>query len=94
MHTEHGTVEIDKTSVTPGENVTLTFYPEYKEGTIEVYANGENLTELVFGNTFICTPTADIEFDVRLLWIVPREKAVISRSCYLFPWLITNLCRT
>ncbi len=71
MHTSHGTVEIDKTSVIPGENVTLTFYPEYKEGTIEVYANGENLTELVFGNTFICTPTADIEFDVR--FIIPEN---------------------
>lgn len=71
MQTAFGTVEIDKTTITPGENVTLTFYPEYKEGEIEVYANGEDITELVYGNTLICTPTADIEFTVR--FIVPEN---------------------
>ncbi len=80
MHTEHGTVEIDKTSVIPGENVTLTFYPEYNEGTIEVYANGENLTELVFGNTFICTPIADIEFDVRFIVPENRDNYIVNSS--------------
>ena len=83
MHTSHGTVEIDKTSVTPGENVTLTFYPEYKEGKVEVYIGDENLTELVFGNTLICTPTADIEFDVR--FIIPENSqygTVIGAALY------------
>ncbi len=71
MQTHFGTVELDKTSVIPGENVTLTFYPEYKEGKIEVFANGEDVSSLVSLNTLIYTPTADIEFTVR--FIIPEN---------------------
>ncbi|MBR5536242.1 MAG: discoidin domain-containing protein, partial [Clostridia bacterium] len=62
MATEHGTVELDKASVTPGETVTLTFYPEYKEGTVEVLANNKDISQLVENNSLTYTPTTDTEF--------------------------------
>lgn len=71
MQTSHGTVEYDKSALAPGESVTLTFYPEYKEGTVEVLANGEDVSSLVSDNTLTCTPTADVEFSVK--FIIPEN---------------------
>lgn len=62
MQTEHGTVELDKTALSPGEEVTLTFNPEYNEGKIEVMANGEDISYLLSDNTLTYTPTTDTEF--------------------------------
>ena len=71
LQTEHGTVELDKTSLTPGDTVTLTFYHEYKEGTVEVLANGEDISHLIESNSLTYTPTTDTEFAVR--FIIPEN---------------------
>ncbi|MBQ8003088.1 MAG: discoidin domain-containing protein, partial [Clostridia bacterium] len=71
MQTEHGTVDIDAVSVAPGESVTLTFYPEYKEGKVEVLANGEDVSGLIEDNTLTYTPNTDTEFLVN--FIIPEN---------------------
>lgn len=67
MSTDNGLVEIDKTILSPGENVTLTFMPQYMEGKIEVLANGEDISHLVKDNSLSVSPTADTEFLVRFI---------------------------
>ncbi len=71
MSTAFGTAELDKTSLSPGEEVTLTFFPEYREGKIEVSANGEDISHLISDNTLTYTPATDTEFKVN--FIIPEN---------------------
>lgn len=69
--TAHGTVELGKSTLTPGEEVTLTLTPEYREGKITVMANGEDISSLVSDNSLTYTPTTDTEFLVK--FIIPEN---------------------
>ncbi len=69
--TSYGLVDIDKSILSPGEEVTLTFFPEYNEGSVEVMANGEDISSLVLGNTLTYTPITDTEFNVK--FIIPEN---------------------
>ncbi|MBQ8540872.1 MAG: discoidin domain-containing protein [Clostridia bacterium] len=71
MATSHGTAELDKTALSPNEEVTLTLNPEYNEGRIVVTANGEDISYLISGNTLTYAPTTDTEFLVS--FIIPEN---------------------
>lgn len=71
MSTDNGLVELDKTTLAPGEDVTLTLFPVYTEGAVEILANGEDISHLVSENTLVYTPTTDTEFLVR--FIIPEN---------------------
>lgn len=72
MSSLNGLVELEKTDTAPGEEVTLTFFPEYVEGRIEVLANGEDVSYLVEGNELIYNAVTDTEFLVR--FIIPENR--------------------
>ncbi len=80
MQTDHGLVELDKTSLSPGEAVTLTLFPEYKEGAIEVTANGESISHLIAGNSLTYTPTTDTEFLVKFIIPENRDNYIANSS--------------
>ncbi len=80
MQTEHGTAQLDKTNLAPGEEVTLTFCPEYNEGTIEVLANGEDISDLVSDNSLTYTPVTDTEFLVKFLIPENLDNYIVNSS--------------
>lgn len=80
MSTDNGLVEFDKASVTPGENVTLTFTPEYNEGTVEVLANGEDVSSMVVDNTLTYTPVTDTHFAVNFLIPENLDNYIVNSS--------------
>ncbi len=80
MSTDNGLVEFDKATVTPGEEVTLTFTPEYNEGTVEVLANGEDVSSMVVDNTLTYTPATDTHFAVNFLIPENLDNYIVNSS--------------
>ncbi len=71
MTSPNGTVDTDHSSVTAGESVTLSLFPEYNEGKVKVSANSQDISHLISGYSLTYLPTADTEFSVD--FIIPEN---------------------
>jgi hypothetical protein len=67
MSTSGGEVSLDKNLVTRGENVTLSFKKEYSDGSVEVLANGEDVSNLISGDSLVYAVNSDTDFRVRFI---------------------------
>lgn len=80
MSTSGGLVSIDKNSLSAGDDVTLTFTPDYNEGSVEVLANGEDISSLVLENSLTYTPVTDTEFLVRFITPENLDNYIVNSS--------------
>lgn len=80
MSTEGGKVEYSASSLSLGESVTLTLFPDYSEGSITVFANGEDVSNLIIDNSLTYTPSTDTEFSVSFTIPENRDNHIKNSS--------------
>ncbi len=80
MTTEGGIATIDKSSVSPSDDVTLNFFPDYIDGSVRVFANDTDITSLVENNTLTYSPTTDTEFFVRFITPENLDNTIVNSS--------------
>lgn len=78
--TDGGLVLLDKNLVSAGDEVNITFMPEYENGNIEVVANGEDISKLISENSLTYVPKADTVFYVRFIKPENLDRAIENSS--------------